>query len=221
MFVLRGSAPTTRVGRVVLTRKFTSVKTFASVVARHRLGRGVKAVLYDPERWRLTPIREQRHVGAAMSRFVALAHRHHLIALVAPALDLVRTLDPMSRGRFTDRYLRLGIARAAARSHADVVVVQAQSQEARAGAYAHFMRRAVRQVRTAARGTRVYAGLSSGPTSGPVDQLDLVLAATGVLPVVQGFWLNAPSGPSALCPACAGGPVSLFVRVLTVVSAAW
>jgi hypothetical protein len=181
------------------TMKFASYASMKNAMASGGLPRWVKAVLYDNEAWSATPVAEQRAPGRYMALAARLAHRHHLLFMASPGLDLTRVLQPGVTRRSTT-YLELRLATQAAAA-ADVVDIQAQSLERSTHAYVNFVRQAAVQARGARRGVTVLAGISSNPTGSPVSATQLIRAMTGVRPYVDGYWMNIPArGP--LCPRC-------------------
>lgn len=183
----------------VPTVKFASYASMEKTIANGGLPRWVKAVLYDAEAWSFTPTAEQRAPGTYMAMAAELAHRHHLLFLASPALDLASVLQP-GVARRAPAYLKLRLAAQAAVA-ADVVDIQAQSLERSTRTYVNFVRKAAAQARHAKPGVTVLAGVSSNPTGSQVSAAQLTRAMTGVRPYVDGYWMNIPA-PGRLCPRC-------------------
>lgn len=166
--------------------------------AEGRTGRMSVAVLYDPESWGRTPASEQARPAHSIALAGAAAARAHIRLYVSPGLDLVSRLRPGTPR--SAAYLALGLAAAAARAGA-VVVVQAQSLEHDPKRYAAFVRSAAADARSVRRGATVLTGLSTNPSGPPVTLPELQRDVTATMGVTQGYWLNVP-GRGAACPGC-------------------
>lgn len=184
---------------VIPTIKFASYANMKETLAAGGLPRWVRAVLYDTEAWRFTPAAEQRAPGHYMALAAELAHRHHLLFLASPALDLTTVLAHGATRR-AEAYLDQRLAAQAAET-ADVVDIQAQSLERSTHAYVDFVRQAAAQARQAKAGVTVLAGISSNPTGPQVSADQIIRAMTGVRAYVDGYWMNIPSR-GRLCPRC-------------------
>ena len=161
----------------------------------------VKAIIYDNESWTFTPPEEQHD----LDRFEKLAANaiHHAgrLLIATPAADLVPVLNPkVERGQRYDEYLRLGIARMAAR-WADVYEIQAQGSEDNLALYTRFVKEAAAQARAANPKVRIFAGLSTNPSGKRVTAKQLFDAVQATREAVDGYWLNIPGG-GAYCPKC-------------------
>ncbi len=92
-----------------------------------RIKSWVQAVLYDPEAWVLTPEPEQADPNRYMEQFCRLAHDNairRLTCINLPSVDLgIRFKE--GREDKNDAYLRMGFAKAAART-ADITGIQSQ-----------------------------------------------------------------------------------------------
>jgi hypothetical protein len=170
--------------------------TVASVQAAATTPARYKAVIADVERWRYTPVWQQRHPAWAIRGICAIAHARGEECIAAPALDLY--------GGQPARYLASGIVRRAARS-ADVWEIQAQSLELRPAVYSRFVHAVARQARHAHPGIKVIAGLTTSSRIGHVTGPALWTAYRSVRRAVSGYWANIPQ-PGPWCPAC--GPVN-------------
>ena len=160
---------------------------------------GTAAVLYDDEDWSLTPAAQQRDPSRYEAEGYRLARARGIVFIAAPAMDLVRVLDPDGSGSVAQRFLSLGLIGQAAR-YADVVDIQAQGLEGSAQ-YASFVTAAAKQARSANPDVRVLAGLSTNPSGRTLSSTVLAEDANAVRGVVDGYWLNIPSSGTA-CPQC-------------------
>ena len=160
---------------------------------------GVAAVLYDDEDWSLTPKAQQEDPVKFEAEGYGLARRRGIVFIAAPAMDLVRVLDPDGAGSVAQRFLGLDLIGQAAR-YADVVDIQAQGLEGGAQ-YASFVTAAAAQARSANPDVRVLAGLSTNPAGRAISASVLAADANAVRGVVDGYWLNIPSAGTA-CPQC-------------------
>src|SRR5579859_2978859 len=71
-----GQAALTGGRAAVGTAFFTSYADFIGKLRRRAIPRGVRAVAYDPELWRATPLPERLDPGHYMALFAAAARRH-------------------------------------------------------------------------------------------------------------------------------------------------
>ncbi|HTJ70554.1 MAG TPA: hypothetical protein VL551_23655 [Actinospica sp.] len=161
--------------------------------------RNAAAVLYDIEDWSLTPKAQQSDPGKFEAEGYRLARERGVVFIAAPALDLVRALDPGGSGTVAQRFLGLDVIGEAA-ANADIVDIQAQGLEGSAQ-YASFVTAAAEQARTANPAVRVLAGLSTNPSGRTISAATLAADANSVRGVVDGYWLNIPASGSA-CPTC-------------------
>jgi hypothetical protein len=163
------------------------------------LGPEVRGVMYDYERWRFTPEQEQRNPAGYVKQAADLVHARGLLFLTAPAVNLVKGIEPMARPEQMDEiYLRLGIAADAAR-YADVFDIQAQRFESDTKRYANFVRLAAIQARQANPQVSVLAGISTQPFGPRVTADDILAAIMATRDVVDGYWFNIPR-PSQYSP---------------------
>jgi hypothetical protein len=179
---------------------FTSAAALVRAVHAGALPAGTRAVLYDPEVWPFTPVREQRDPAGAAGRAATAAHAAGLQLIAAPALNLTSVLAPGRQAPRAELFLELGLAGRMA-AHADMVELQAQSLERDAAGYASFVGSAARQARQARPRVGVLAGLSTNPPGGAVDAAQLVAAIRATRHIADGYWLNIP-GPGPRCPTC-------------------
>lgn len=207
-FVL-GAPPKTWIG--IRTESFTSEAAFAAAASSGRLASGVRAVVYDNEAWSFTPAVEQRSPASYEQAFAIVAHRHGLLAIMSPALDLVGVLH-CSGASVQARYLSCGLAASAARA-GDVVDIQAQRLESNPAAYASFVTAAATQARSANRSVSVLAGLTTGTSGGPVTAGQLAASARATSASVNGWWLNVPTA-STKCPLCGPANPTLALQFL-------
>lgn len=159
---------------------------------------GVTGVVYDLEDWSFSPLSEQENPVASTDTAAAEAHQAGLLLIATPAVDLVNVLDPGATNKY-DAYLSLGIPSAA--KDADVFEVQAQGAEANTAQYAAFVTAAANAARQANPNVKVLAGLSTNPDGETVTAQQLYAAVMATEGVVDGYWLNVPSG-DPYCPKC-------------------
>lgn len=181
------------------TTSFTDYNALAKAITTHSLPAGTKAVLYDDEHWSFTPAAQQKQPGKYEELAGKLAHAHHLLFITAPAVDLVKVLDPTATDLFA-AYLKLGLASGAAR-YADAVDIQAQGSITDKTKYKQFVQAASAQALLANKHVLVFAGLSTNPSGQHVTAAEFTAAYNAVRQYVAGYWLNIPSG-GAYCPKC-------------------
>ncbi|WP_150003893.1 hypothetical protein [Methylacidimicrobium cyclopophantes] len=173
----------------------------------------VRGILYDVEKWRFTPVEEQRAPAISMKRAAAAVRARGLLFLTAPAVDLVPVLAPDSgRKRQDETYLRLGLAADAAR-YADVFDIQAQRFESDAARYARFVREAAAQAKRANPKVLLLAGLSTQPGGQWVTVDDILRAIEATRGIVDGYWFNMPK-PSAYSPRVTDFRPDIAIEVL-------
>jgi hypothetical protein len=191
VLVLRGQ--TSSSGQQV--EDFRSYAEFKKAVGQGTVPAGVRWVMYDNERWSLTPVGEQADPVRYEQLFAMLAHRHGYKVILAPAQDLVLVYD---RSSLRDgwppwqSYLSMGLATTSAR-YGDIYEIQAQRYEMSAyrsqHGYASFVAAAAAQARVANPKIVIYAGLSTQRASSAVQLLQDYLATRDL---VDGYWLNIP-----------------------------
>jgi hypothetical protein len=186
---------------------FRSYAEFKKMIGQARIPAGVRWVMYDNERWSLTPAEEQASPVRYERLFAKLAHRHGYRVILAPAQDLVSGYDKNSfrSGKpLWQSYLSMGLATASAQ-YGDLYEIQAQPYEMSAyrsqHAYASFVAAAAAQARTANPDIIVYAGLSTQRVSSATQLLQDYMATRDL---VDGYWLNIPRHDKPGPPALAG-----------------
>ena len=196
-YIVAGSATDPETANISdwISRQSTTVTDLRSA----DFTRATAAVVYDDEDWSLTPKAQQQNPSRYESEGYRLARERGVVFIAAPAMDLVRVLDPDGSGSIAARFLSLDLIGQAAR-YADVVDIQAQGLEGGAQ-YASFVTAAAKQARSANPDVRVLAGLSTNPSGRAISSTVLTEDADAVRGVVDGYWLNIPSAGTA-CPQC-------------------
>jgi len=185
--------------QAVQVRAFRNFAAIREALQSDALGPEVRGVMYDYERWQLTPEEEQRNPSPYVKQAAALVHAKNLLFFTAPAVNIVTVIAPSEdRTRLDDTYIRLGIASDAAR-YADVFDIQAQRFETDPSRYARFVRQAASQARQANPKVLVLAGISTEPIGQRVSADDILRAIAATRDVVDGYWFNIPQ-PSAYSP---------------------
>jgi hypothetical protein len=169
---------------------FRSYAEFSRMIRQGAIPAGVHWVMYDNERWSLTPAAEQANPVHYEELFAALAHRNGYKVILAPAQDLA--LGGGNSGQPWESYLSMGLAAASAR-YGDIYEIQAQRYETGAyrseHAYASFVAAAAARARAANRTIVIYAGLSTQRVNSATQLLQDYLATRDL---VDGYWLNIP-----------------------------
>jgi hypothetical protein len=191
VLLLRGQTST--LGQEVAD--FRSYAEFKKMIRHGTIPAGIRWVMYDNERWSLTPAAEQANPVRYERLFAELAHRHGYRVILAPAQDLVPGWAKQSfqAGRAVWRgYLSMGLAAASAR-YGDIYEIQAQPYEMSVyrsqHAYASFVAAAAAQARAANPRAVIYAGLSTQRVSSGAQLLQDYLATRDL---VDGYWMNIP-----------------------------
>jgi hypothetical protein len=191
---------------------FASATALEDAVTGGRLPAGTYGVLYDPEAWSFTPVAEKRDPVQAATRAAAVAHRHGLRLIVAPALNLTTVLAPGRRQPRWRAFLDLNLVARLA-GVADVVEIQAQSLERDTATYAAFVQAATSQASAANPQVIMLAGLSTNPPGAPVDSHQLTAAIRATRSMVDGYWLNIP-GRGPRCPTCNAPRPDIAIQTL-------
>jgi hypothetical protein len=166
----------------------------------------VGAVVYDNERWCLTPENEQTDPSTYYSLAATAVHQRGLRFLATPATTLVKAIEPGFGGKVYPEFVNLGIAGAAAVG-ADVFEIQAQGSlpaQGTSGTLANFLSfvdGATTQARSARPNIVVLAGISTNPSGGDPTSYTLCDAVMKTRGMVDGYWLNIPV-PGEACPSC-------------------
>lgn len=187
-----GRAALTGGRAAVRTAFFTSYADFIGTLRRHAIGRGVRAVAYDPELWQATPLRERLDPGHYMALFAAAARRHGYAVILMPGRDLLAMARSCQQRPWEDldaAFLRCGLAGESARL-SEVFEIQTAPVETRATEMRSFAAACAKQARAANPGVVLIATLSTQPATGRVSGGQLARAAAEVRPYVQGFGLN-------------------------------
>jgi hypothetical protein len=175
---------------------FTSYADFIGRLRRHAMPARVRAVAYDPELWRATPLLERLDPRHYMTLFAAAAHRHGYAAILMPGRDLLAAAGSCRRQPGEDldaAFLRCGLAGAAARL-SQIFEIQTAPIETRSTELRSFAGACAKQARAANRSVVLIATLSTQPAAGPVSGSQLHRAAAALRPYVQGFQLNLTRG---------------------------
>ncbi len=176
-------------------RAWASLAGFERELASGTIEPGMRVAMYDPERWRHTPVEEQRDPIGAIRRFVALARERGFVTMVTPYPRLVTVPGSVCRAEPGESeeaaYLRHRIAAVAA--EADVCETQAQRSQNDPGAYHRFVAATAEQAREANPRTIVLSGLSTSPGFPATPEM-LFAAWERVREVVDGHYLSLSKG---------------------------
>jgi hypothetical protein len=179
-------------GTVVPTRIYTSFATLAKDLAAGYVPQSVHAVMYDPEKWAATPVDEQRNPRTYMVRFSQLARAHHLMAILAPARDLVLVPGGSCVKRngenLNQAYIRCRLATAV--TQAGAFVIQSQANQFDVPVFHRFVAFAGKQARAANPEVAVFAQLATSPIGQQATVHQMAAAARSVAAIVDGFSLN-------------------------------
>jgi hypothetical protein len=176
-------------------RAWASLAAFETYVAAGALTDDLVVAMYDPERWKHTPPREQRDPVSAIERFVARCRDLGLTSMVTPYPRLVTVRGAVFRAApgesEEDAYLRSGITRAAA--SADICETQAQRLQDRPDAYRAFVAATTEQAREANDRVVMLSGLSTSPGFVATPEM-LFDAFASVRDVVDGHYVSLSKG---------------------------
>jgi hypothetical protein len=183
------------------TERWTSEAQFAADAAAGAIPPYIRVAHYDNEKWRATPLVEQRHPALYEMKFCHVAHAHGLLCATGPARDLCPVAYPGS-GTLNNCYLSHDMAGDAAR-YADYTDIQGQVNELRGtSAYAAFIASAASQAKAANPRNITLGNLSATPARGSVSPSAMSADARAVFGAdasqVAGFYLTITSaGASA------------------------
>ncbi len=174
---------------MVVGSNVTRFESFAAFEATQSIS--TKLVMYDIESWRRTPQIEQQYPKRYMRRFVLLAHQRGLVAILAPARNIVAP-SLGCNGRLgetlTEAFIRCGLAGVPA----DYLLLQSQRLECDLGSFTWF----VQQARTQVQG-RLLVELTVAWNSPCVTPDAVVNAWNAARPYADGFALWGVGGVRA------------------------
>jgi hypothetical protein len=182
--------------RTVTYESYQSIKT---AFADKKLPGDYRALLYDNEHWKFTPPAEQDNPAHYEELVAQLAHKHGMIFIATPAVDLVYATGKLVKNSAYDTYLSRDIAGEAAK-YADVLDIQAQGSEANLHLFTSFADAAIKQAKKANPRIILVVGISTNA----VTRQQLYSAYLSMVGKADGYWLNIP-GKSSYCPGC-GAP---------------
>jgi hypothetical protein len=152
----------------------------------------VKVVMYDPEKWKQTPLEEQRKPVPAMQRFGRLAKARGYTTIITPHPGLTSVEHSAFRRRDDeseeDAYVRSGLTQAAARA-ADIIETQAQRLQNRPDEYRRVVAATAERAREANHDVWVLSGLATQPGHPATPEI-LLEAWASVRDVVDGHYLS-------------------------------
>jgi hypothetical protein len=190
----------------------TNSSSLLYALANHTLG-NVSSVLYDNERWAMTPSNEQQDPGTYMADFVSTAHANGLRAILAPSLDLTSKMtscDVSSEPSWENYLTSCDLPALVGAAAPDVYSIQAQSLQndtsssSNCGCYGWFVDQAATQSQAVNPIGEVLGGLSTNPEGATTSGATMYADTTATLGAVSGYWLNVPE-QSTFCPTCQPG----------------
>jgi len=185
---------------VIPTADFHSEALLTAAVVDHELAPGVRAVIYDNERFANTPAIEQADIELYTQR----------AASVAAAAGLQSICDFIQPDRLPPA------ERTATYEVPDCSIVglnTVQQSERSVVAYDAVVAREVAVIRSVRPSVPVIAGLSANPRGAPVTAAELAADMESTARLVNGYWLNVPA-PGVGCPACHAPDPGLMAAAL-------
>ncbi len=183
-------------GQAVPAEGYASFASFEEALARGAAPGRSDSVMYDPERWPFTGVKERKEPIRYMGAFARAAQQagYELIEAPSPSLMLVPGAScGVTAGESEySAFLRCGIPAHAAVG-ADIFDVQAQRLERYPSRYGSFVAQAASQARSANPGIVILADLSTSPGY-PVTARMLYSAWKAVSGVADGIYLAIPQG---------------------------
>lgn len=156
-------------------------------------------ILYDQERWDLTPPEEYRAPWGYIRRAARLLRDSPALLGAAPSLTLAAGLMPQA-GSADRAYLECGILERMAPEVA-LFHIQSQRLERRPELFSSFVKEVASRARAANPELLVTAGVSTNPTGAEVYLEQLLTCIELTSRDVDGFWVNVPR-PGRRCPHC-------------------
>jgi hypothetical protein len=190
---------------------FTSLSSIKASVDDGLLPAGTKYVLYDNERWALTPADEQRNPIASAEQARAFLHQHGLKLIFAPGVNLATVMAGTADNQKYTSYLAKALVANGVRA-SDVFEIQGQ-QLVGMPAFASFVAAAAGQAKSADPSVPVLLGLSTNPLGRTLTASALLDAYHSTRSLVSGYWLNVPAA-SAKCPTCGASRPQVAVSFL-------
>jgi hypothetical protein len=191
---LGGGSPSGWRGAVT-GRAWGSLAQFETDLRSGAIDAEVRVAMYDPERWRFTPVEEQRAPGDAIRRFVRTCRRHGLVSMVTPYPRLVTVrgaafvAEPGEAEE--EAYVRSSIHAAA--GEADICETQSQRLQDRPDRYRAFVTATTEQARTVNPDVVALSGLSTSPGYPATPEM-LFDAFSCVREVVDGHYISLSKG---------------------------
>lgn len=192
---------------VIPTADFHAESQLAQAIADHELAPGVRAVIYDNERFANTPTVEQQNIALYTERAAAVARAAGLQSIC----DFIEP-DRLPPGERT--------AQNEVPPCSIVGLNTVQQSERSAARYRAVVARDVAVIRSVDPSVPIIAGLSSNPRGTPVTATELTADMEATAGLVNGYWLNVPA-PGVGCPACHLPDPALMAQALAALPAGY
>ena len=174
------------------TLAYASYARFRRDALAGRIDPIVDTVMYNPESWSKTPVAERRDPHRYIHRFIRLAHRAGLKAIVAPGRDLALTSRGCRKrsGETLDAaFLRCRYAADAI--GADMILLNTSADELTSATLQRYLTKAERQIRRSQPHVTLLGLISTQPPSHePAWPAGLVRATRIQLGTLAGLALN-------------------------------
>ena len=186
--------------------------SFAYAVSHGTIPPGTTDVLYDDERWSLTPAAEQARPGRYLTAFVTLARAHGYQPILAPAIDLARSMAcyKPADSQWVNYVQDCSLPTLVGQASPAIYEIQSQMYETgvplgvECGCYAWIVTQSAAEARTADATLEVLAGLSTNQSGKVATAQDLYDDTLATQASANGYWLNVPESSTA-CPGCVPG----------------
>jgi len=173
---------------VIPTADFHSEQLLATSVNDNTLAPGVRAIIYDNERFANTPLVEQQHIRHYTDLAASVAAKHGLQSIC----DFIQP-DRLPPGTRTP---------ANEVPPCSIVGLNTVQQSERSPSrYKAVVAKEVAIIRKVNPKVPIIAGLSSNPRGAPVSASELTADMKATAGLVNGYWLNVPA-PGVGCPQC-------------------
>jgi hypothetical protein len=192
---------------VIPTADFHSEELMAAAITDGDLAPGVRAVIYDNERFANTPLVEQDNPEHYTALAAAVAREAGLQSIC----DFIQP-DRLPPGQRTP---------ANEVPSCSIIGLNTVQQSERSPArYRAVVAREVAIIREVNPTVPIIAGLSSNPRGAPVSAAELTADMEATADLVDGYWLNVPA-PGVGCPACHEPDPALMASALAALPASF
>lgn len=188
--------------------KYEDSNLLLQALSSHTIPSWVKAVIYDPENWYLTPLAQRLNPLAAVKSISGPVHNAGLRLILTPGLDLAANIS-MPGLSYYQKFEATNILGQMA-PYADVVELQTQSLEGEQAVMTQFIKTEVTAIHSANPSATVLSAVSTNDAGVTPTLTTLTQALVTSASLSSGTWFNIPSYGTA-CPSCGAFDPTLAV----------